>query len=141
MSRVALVQRLAGRAVIALATLGASQAALAADFEYFDPPQVQRPYAPPPVVQYERQTYVPPAYPREHIVPHRHAQIGPDDCRLIVKRYQDSYGREVTRQTRDCGERDYSAIAPRPIYLLPHERYRPYDANPRPEIPDADDLD
>lgn len=119
----------------------APAAASAADFDFYEQPPVHRPYAPapPPVIQYERQTYAaPPVLPHEMPV-RRHVQIDPDGCRIIVRRYQDSYGRDVTRQTRDCAERDYSAVIPRPAY--PHDRYRPYDANPRPDMPDADDFD
>lgn len=139
MFRVTLFPRLACSIVVAAAALaGMQQSASAADIYY--EPQAQRPYAQPPVVQYERDIYVPPHGP-QHLPPQRHVEIDPDGCRVVVRRYEDAYGRGVTRRTRDCGERDYSAVAPRPDHPLPHERYQPYDANPRPVVPDADDFD
>jgi hypothetical protein len=140
MFRVSLFPRLAGGAVVVAALAGVTQTALAADI-YYDQPPARHTYAPPPppVVQYEPQTYAPPRV--HHLPPQRHVEIDPDGCRVTVRRYEDAYGRDVTRRTRDCGERDYSAIAPRPAYPLPHEQYRPYDANPRPVMPDADDFD
>ena len=141
MFRVTHFPRLACSIVVAAAALaGLQQSASAADI-YYEPP-VQQSYAPPPpVVQYERQTYAPPPVHHHQLPPQRHVEVDPDGCRVVVRRYEDAYGRDVTRRTRDCGGRDYSAVAPRPDYPLPHEQYRPYDANPRPVVPDADDFD